>query len=69
MDDKILIVLNDMMDTLHTIENGVAFVAKQVDILKCFSVIDYYEPILCLLNPIMIDHGGDNISGLCYKNL
>ena len=45
VDDRIRLLLDDMLDTLHHTENGAALAANQVGILKRLVVIDYYDKI------------------------
>lgn len=40
VDEKIREILKDMMDTLHSTENGTALAACQIGILKRLVVID-----------------------------
>ena len=49
--DKIRLILNDMLDTLQHTENGAALAANQVGILKRLVVIDYDGCCLKLVNP------------------
>ena len=58
IDDKIRQILDDMMDTLHNTENGAALAANQVGILKRLVVIDYYDYVLKLVNPQIIECSG-----------
>ena len=51
VDDRIRLLLDDMLDTLHHTENGAALAANQVGILKRLVVIDYYDNLLKLVNP------------------
>lgn len=58
VDDKIKQMLEDMMDTLHSIENGAALAANQVGILKRLVVIDYCGELYKLVNPKIINSEG-----------
>jgi peptide deformylase len=59
IDDRIKQILDDMLDTLHHIENGAALAANQVGILKRLVVIDYCDYCLKLVNPIIIGSSGE----------
>ena len=50
--------LDDMMDTLHSTENGAALAANQVGILWRLVVIDYSSYYLKLVNPKIIGQSG-----------
>lgn len=58
VNDKIRMYLDDMLDTLHTTENGAAIAANQVGILKRLVVIDYCDTLLKLVNPVIIEETG-----------
>lgn len=58
VDDKIRMMLDDMLDTLHHTENGAAIAANQVGILKRLVVIDYCDNLLKLVNPKIIGRSG-----------
>lgn len=58
VDDKIRLILDDMMDSLHDTENGAALAANQVGILKRLVVIDFCEHYLKLVNPKIIGYSG-----------
>jgi len=53
--------LDDMLDTLHHTENGAALAANQVGILKRLVVIDYYDNLLKLVNPQIMESSGTQI--------
>lgn len=59
VNDRIRELLDDMMDTLHSVENGAALAANQVGILKRLVVVDYGEHYLKLVNPVIIDSEGE----------
>ena len=59
VDDRIRRLLNDMMDTLHHLENGAALAANQVGLLKRMVVIDYCGEVLKLVNPRIIEFSGE----------
>lgn len=58
VNDRIRQQLDDMMDTLHSTENGAALAANQVGILRRLVVIDYNELYLKLVNPKIIGQSG-----------
>ena len=59
INDNIRTILNDMLDTLHNIENGAAIAAPQVGILKRLVVIDTGTGVFKLVNPQIIDKSGE----------
>lgn len=59
IDDRVLTLLKDMLDTLHGTENGAAIAAPQVGILKRAIVIDMGDGILNLINPEIIETEGE----------
>ena len=50
VDDKIRVMLDDMLDTLRHTENGAALATNQVGILKRLVVIEYCGELLKLVN-------------------
>ncbi|AFA47196.1 peptide deformylase [Acetobacterium woodii] len=58
IDEKILMILDDMLETLHSIPNSAAIAANQVGILKRLVVIDMGEGIIKLVNPVIIEAEG-----------
>lgn len=56
--ERIRDILDDMMDTLHSMPNGAALAANQVGILKRLVVIDYQDYCLKLVNPEIIGKSG-----------
>ncbi len=57
IDDRILTLINDMLDTLYEAE-GVGLAAPQVGILKRVAVIDIGEGPIILINPEIISQEG-----------
>ena len=55
VNEKIRILLDDMMDSLHASKNGAALAANQVGILRRLVVIDYEGYYLKLVNPVIIE--------------
>lgn len=58
IDDHTRQQLDDMMDTLHSIESGAALAANQVGLLRRMIVIDYNGFYLKLVNPRIIEQSG-----------
>ena len=58
VDDRIRLLLDDMMDTLHKFQNGAALAANQVGILKRLVVIDFRGTTLKLVNPVIVGASG-----------
>lgn len=59
VNEKIRILLDDMMDSLHASKNGAALAANQVGILRRLVVIDYEGYYLNLVNPVIIESDGE----------
>ena len=59
VNDKIRMLLDDMMDTLHASNNGAALAANQIGILKRRVVIDYEGDFLKLVNPVIVEQIGE----------
>lgn len=58
VNDKIRMILDDMLETLHHTENGAAIAAPQIGILKRLVVIDMGTGIYKLVNPVIIEESG-----------
>lgn len=58
IDERIRIILGDMLDTLHNTENGAALAANQIGILKRLVVIDYFGYQYKLVNPKIVGYSG-----------
>ena len=58
VDDKIRVMLDDMLDTLRHTENGAALATNQVGILKRLVVIEYCGELLKLVNQKIIGRSG-----------
>ncbi len=58
IDDRVLTLLKDMLDTLHNTKNGAAIAAPQVGVLKNAIVIDMGQGILYLINPEIMEFEG-----------
>ena len=59
VNDKIRMLLDDMMDTLHASNNGAALAANQIGILKRLVVIDYEGDFLKLVKPVIGEQIGE----------
>lgn len=59
IDEKIQMILDDMLETLHQTGNGVAIAANQVGVLKRLIVIDYCGQLLRLINPEIVESSGE----------
>lgn len=59
IDDRIRLILNDLMDTLHSTDNGAALAANQIGILRRLVVIDYLDYCYKLVNPIIVGKSGE----------
>lgn len=58
IDERIRIILGDMLDTIHNTENGAALAANQIGILKRLVVIDYFGYQYKLVNPKIVGYSG-----------
>ncbi|MGE5677305.1 MAG: peptide deformylase [Pseudomonadota bacterium] len=58
IDERILVLLKDMADTLHNTENGAAIAAPQVGVLRRVVVIDMGEGTIYLVNPEVVEAEG-----------
>lgn len=58
IDNRVLTLLKDMVDTLNNTENGAALAAPQVGVLKRAVVIDMGEDIIYLINPEIVETEG-----------
>ncbi|ROR22388.1 peptide deformylase [Mobilisporobacter senegalensis] len=59
VNDNIRLLLDDMLETLHTTPNGAAIAANQLGILKRLVVIDMGTGIYKLVNPQIIGMSGE----------
>lgn len=59
VNDKIRMMLDDMLETLHSIPHGGAIAAPQVGILKRLVVIDLKTGIYKLVNPVIEETDGE----------
>ncbi|MDP4092869.1 MAG: peptide deformylase [Bacillota bacterium] len=58
IDEKILILLQDMADTMYNTETGAGLAAPQVGILKRIVIIDVGKGLMNLINPEIIEADG-----------
>ncbi|MBU5483876.1 peptide deformylase [Clostridium sp. MSJ-11] len=58
VDDRVRQILNDMVDTMYSIENCGGLAACQVGILKKLVVIDMGQGLIKLVNPKIIKEEG-----------
>ena len=59
-DERLFTLLDDMKDTLHQAE-GVGLAAVQVGILKRVVVVDCGDGLIELINPEIVEKGGEQI--------
>jgi peptide deformylase len=59
IDEKIQMMLDDMLETLQSIPNSAAIAANQVGILKRLVVINMGEGVIKLVNPEIIETSGE----------
>lgn len=57
IDDRILVLLDDMADTLYD-SNGVGLAAPQVGVLKRIALVDVGDGLIELINPEIIAQSG-----------
>lgn len=58
IDDRVITLLEDMADTLHSTENGAALAAPQIGVLRRAVVIDMGHGIIYMVNPEIISAEG-----------
>lgn len=61
-DDRLHVLLNDMVDTLHRAE-GLGLAAPQVGVLKRVCIVEYDGELYELVNPVLVSS-----SGKCVDN-
>lgn len=59
VDDRVRVLLDDMVETMHNTKNGAGLSACQVGILRRLVVIDLGEGIIKLVNPKIIYSEGE----------
>ncbi len=60
-DEKLSVLIDDMLDTMYE-ANGVGLAAPQVGILKRVCVIDIGDGPIELVNPVIVETSGEQIS-------
>ena len=58
-DEKLAVLLDDMIETLHSMKNAVGLAAVQIGVLKCAAVIDVGEGVVELVNPSIVEKKGE----------
>lgn len=61
VDERIRMLLDDMVETMHSMPNAVGLAASQVGILKRLVVIDFDGNVIKLVNPEIISSEGEQI--------
>ncbi len=59
VNDRIRMILDDMVETLHNTPNGGALAANQVGVLRRLVVIDLGEGVKKLINPVIVSSQGE----------
>ena len=59
VNDRIRMILDDMVETLHNTPNGGALAANQVGVLRRLVVIDLGESVKKLINPVIVSSQGE----------
>lgn len=62
-DDKTKQLVEDLIDTLKSTENGVGLAAPQVGVLRRVCVVDTGDEVVALINPEIISKKGRQESG------
>lgn len=60
-DEKLSVLIDDMIETLHKKEDAVGLAAVQIGILKDVIVIDVGEGVLEIVNPSIVEKKGEQI--------
>lgn len=58
-DNKLAILIDDLLDTLHATSDGAGLAAPQVGVLRRVAVIDFGEGALELVNPEIVETSGE----------
>lgn len=61
IDEKVLMLLEDMAETMYNTSNGAGLAAPQVGILKRIIVVDVGEGLMKLINPEIIEKSGEKL--------
>lgn len=59
VDDHIREILDDMLETLHSLPHGGALAAPQIGVLKRLVVIDLEDNLYKLVNPVIVSAKGE----------
>ena len=60
-DEKLSVLIDDMIETLHSKENAVGLAAVQIGILKNVIVIDVGQGVLEIVNPSIVETKGEQL--------
>ena len=60
-DEKLSVLIDDMIETLHKKEGAVGLAAVQIGILKRVIVIDVGQGVLEIVNPSIVEEKGEQI--------
>ncbi len=60
-DEKLSVLIDDMIETLHKKEDAVGLAAVQIGILKRVIVIDVGQGVLEIVNPSIVEEKGEQI--------
>ncbi len=60
-DEKLSVLIDDMIETLHKKEDAVGLAAVQIGILKNVIVIDVGQGVLEIVNPSIVEKKGEQI--------
>lgn len=60
-DEKLSVLIDDMIETLHSKEDAVGLAAVQIGILKNVVVIDVGQGVLEIVNPSIVETKGEQI--------
>jgi peptide deformylase len=62
INEKILILIKDMADTMYNAGSGVGLAAPQVGVLKRIVVIDLGDNLYELINPVILEQSGEQVN-------
>ncbi len=60
-DEKLSILLDDMVDTINNTDDGVGLAAPQIGVLRCVVVINTGKKIIELVNPKILEQNGEQV--------
>ena len=58
-DKKLALLIDDLLETLHTTSDGAGLAAPQVGVLRRVAVIDFGEGVVELVNPEILETSGE----------